>query len=218
MEKKTPSGNRLTMHWGISKTHTLLLGVFLLVFFLLVWRIFSVSPVVTIPTHAREDSLEEDAIPNLVVENLHVAYSKGGTKEKTLRFKRARQVTGPDGPLYSVEEPVVEMAKVDEMTFTLEADTGSYDPGTGDWTLCGSVHAASGSVREFFADRAQYFAARDRIVAWGEDRPLRLIDHGLEIEGKELRTDGDFEMIEITEAEGKLEGDFLPTEEEQVDE
>jgi hypothetical protein len=206
------------MNWGVSKSQSLMVCAFLLLMLLLGWRIFSARPAITLPGPAENYEPQENIIPNLFVENLRVTYSRGGTKERILHFKRARQCPGPDGPIYEVEAPRVIMAKQGDMEFTVEAEEGSFDPRSGDWTLAGNVHAASGTVREFYADWARYFAEREQIVARGDEHPLRLIDEGFEIEGRELRTDSNFEMIEIMSAGGEIEGDFLPNGEEQVNE
>jgi hypothetical protein len=206
------------MNWGISKSQTFLVCAFLFLLILLGWRIFSAPTAIRLPPRKTHYQPQEDIIPNLSVETLRVAYSRGGAKERILEFARAKQSSGPDGPIYEVEKPVVTMAKIGDMKFTLEAEEGSFDPLSGDWTLAGNVHAASGTEREFFADKAQYFAARDSIVAWGEDRPIRIVWKGLNIEAREFETDSSFNEITFPDAHGEMEAQFLPESKEQVNE
>lgn len=178
----------------------------------MVWRILVAQPRLGLQAVKIEEGPERGVVPTLLVEHLSLVHTRGGTKERVLRFDRAWQRAGPFGPVYEVEAPRVLMAKVREMTFTLEADRGWFDPQTGNLRLAGNVHAASGAEREFYSDSADYAAESDELIARGKERPLRLIDHGSTIEARVLKTDGRFENIEIRGAAGELGVDLIQPE------
>lgn len=201
------------MKWGISASTVMLMIVFLVVVAGMTWRILSARPVLALSLLQPQRQPDEEVIPNLAVENLTLAHSKDGMKERILRFSRARHRPGPEGGVCEVEEPKVLMARIRGMSFTLEAERGWFYPKSGNVRLAGNVHAASGTEREFFADNAQYFAEDDLLVARGKERPLRLVDHGSTIKARVLKTDGRFENIEIGSAEGELDIDLVQPEE-----
>jgi len=210
LEAETSSGGDSLVNWGISKSQVAVMAVFVAIMSVPVWRIFTVRPALPIQVTKPVFEPDEDIIPKLDVENLNVAFSTGGMKERVLHFARARQRARPEGPVYEVEKPRVIMARVEDATFSLEADEGWFNPKTGDWWLAGDVHAASGTQREFYSDSARYYADRDLIVARGEKQPLRLIDQGIDIQARELRTDSEFQEINLDSAGGTMGSDYVP--------
>jgi hypothetical protein len=221
LENAAARGEEQAMRWGISRSNVILMIVFLLAMGGMAWRILCVQPDLTLSGFEERGASEGEGevSPSIVVDHLNLAHSRGGMKERILKFERAWQQQGPRGLVYEVEKPRVLMARIREMSFTLEADGGWFHPASGNVHLAGNVHAASGTEREFFADSADYYAREDHLIARGKEKPLRVIERGSVIEARVLRTDGRFESIEFLEAEGEVGMDMIQPEGwEQTDE